>query len=86
MRLAGGDLDNSVSGSDREDAAAKKGGLGAADLGEKEAESGTKMCRICLDENEDLEGGDPFITPCKCMGSMKYIHLNCLRSWTDSKK
>ena len=86
MRLAGGDLDHSVSGSDREDAT-KKEGLGvAADLGEKEAESGAKMCRICLDENEDLEGGDPFITPCKCMGSMKYIHLNCLRSWTDSKK
>ena len=49
------------------------------------AESG-KCCRICLEDEEDLESGNPFITPCKCTGSMKYIHLKCLREWTDSKK
>lgn len=48
-------------------------------------ESG-KVCRICLDEEEDISCGNPFITPCKCTGSMKYIHLKCLREWTDSKK
>ena len=48
-------------------------------------ESG-KICRICLDDEEDFASGNPFITPCKCMGSMKYIHLKCLREWTDSKK
>ena len=35
-------------------------------------ESG-KACRICLDDTE--EEGNPFITPCKCAGSMKFIHL-----------
>lgn len=35
-------------------------------------ESG-KACRICLDDTEEEE--NPFITPCKCAGSMKFIHL-----------
>ena len=48
-------------------------------------ESG-KCCRICLEDEEDVENGNPFITPCKCTGSMKFIHLKCLREWTDSKK
>lgn len=48
-------------------------------------ESG-RVCRICLEDEEDVQSGNPFITPCKCMGSMKYIHLKCLREWTDSKK
>ena len=48
-------------------------------------ESG-RVCRICLEDEEDFQSGNPFITPCKCMGSMKYIHLKCLREWTDSKK
>jgi hypothetical protein len=41
-------------------------------------ESG-KACRICLDDME--EEANPFITPCKCAGSMKFIHLQCLREW-----
>mmetsp|Transcript_27083 Transcript_27083/g.59521 ORF Transcript_27083/g.59521 Transcript_27083/m.59521 type:complete len:423 (+) Transcript_27083:149-1417(+) len=37
------------------------------------------MCRICL-----LEGAgenDPLIRPCKCRGSIEYVHLGCLRHW-----
>ena len=37
-------------------------------------------CRICLgDENE--EETNPLISPCRCAGSMQYIHLNCLKKW-----
>lgn len=39
----------------------------------------TTTCRICL-----LEGpgeGDPLITPCHCNGTIKYVHLGCLRHW-----
>jgi hypothetical protein len=45
------------------------------------------VCRICLEE-EDVKnpGENPFITPCKCIGSMKYIHVTCLRDWLDAKK
>lgn len=37
------------------------------------------ICRICYgDENEDE---NPLVQPCNCHGSMKYIHLNCLKQW-----
>jgi len=38
--------------------------------------SGLPLCRICLsEENEAL---NPLFSPCKCSGTMKFIHLNCL--------
>ncbi len=40
-------------------------------------------CKICLSE-EDSE--NPMISPCKCTGSMQYIHLNCLKEWLEGKK
>ena len=40
-------------------------------------------CRICYSE-EDLNE-NPLISPCKCSGSMKYIHYNCLKNWLKSK-
>ena len=33
------------------------------------------MCRICLSEDEP---DNPIISPCKCTGSVKYIHLSCI--------
>lgn len=45
---------------------------------------GGRNCRICLDEADSEE--NPFITPCKCDGSMKFIHLTCLQEWLDSKR
>jgi E3 ubiquitin-protein ligase DOA10 len=42
------------------------------------------LCRICLqEENETL---NPLFSPCKCSGTMKYIHVNCLKEWLNSKK
>lgn len=51
---------------------------GARDSMSSKLESG-RACRICLDEGETED--NPFITPCKCSGSMKFIHLECLREW-----
>lgn len=43
----------------------------------------TKACRICYEpESEDLK----LLQPCKCEGSMKYIHEECLKHWLDSNK
>jgi hypothetical protein len=39
-------------------------------------------CRICLGEEED-EPDSCLISPCKCSGTMKYIHLCCLKNWLD---
>ena len=37
------------------------------------------ICRICLcDENVN---NNPLINPCACSGTMKYIHLFCLKHW-----
>ena len=41
-------------------------------------------CRICFCEG-GFDGLNPLISPCKCSGSVKYIHLNCLRKWLTTK-
>ncbi len=40
-------------------------------------------CRICL--CEDYDDDNPLINPCKCNGTMKYLHLECLRKLIESK-
>jgi E3 ubiquitin-protein ligase DOA10 len=41
------------------------------------------VCRICL--SDDISAENPLISPCKCSGTMKMIHIECLRSWLNSK-
>ena len=41
------------------------------------------ICRICL--SEDYEENNPLIHPCNCDGTMKYIHLHCLKLLIQSK-
>lgn len=40
-------------------------------------------CRICLERNESED--NPLLTPCKCAGTMKFIHLECLQKWLRGK-
>lgn len=42
-----------------------------------------KSCRICYIEEETIE--NPLLQPCTCSGSMKYIHLECLRQWLSNR-
>ena len=42
-----------------------------------------KICRICYSEEDDEE--NPLIQPCICSGSMKYIHLKCLKHWINTR-
>lgn len=39
-------------------------------------------CRICMEPNSS---DNPLITPCKCSGSVKYIHEECLKTWLVSQ-
>ena len=39
-------------------------------------------CRVCL---EGGEMANPLICPCKCTGSVRYIHLTCLRTWLGKR-
>ena len=45
-----------------------------------------RICRICyLNEYETNYKDNPLIKPCKCSGTMKYIHLRCLLQWIKAK-
>ena len=45
-----------------------------------------KICRICYAEEEPVSDfNNPLVQPCKCSGSLKYIHLNCLKHWLNTK-
>jgi len=41
--------------------------------------AGVIVCRICLD-HEDTPS-NPLLRPCRCRGSMAYVHRNCLNEW-----
>lgn len=43
------------------------------------------VCRICLTEEEDAES-DPLLSPCKCAGSMGFIHHQCLKAWFQQRR
>jgi hypothetical protein len=47
--------------------------------------SGAPICRICLSEDGEDAKINPLFSPCKCAGTMKYIHLNCLQEWLKSR-
>lgn len=40
-------------------------------------------CRICLGGECDRD--DPMITPCKCIGTVRYIHLSCMKECLKSR-
>ena len=42
-----------------------------------------KVCRICYIEEDDEN--NPLLQPCTCSGSMKYIHLTCLKHWISTR-
>ena len=43
-----------------------------------------QVCRICLMEDNEID--NPLFAPCKCSGSMRYIHHQCLKTWFASKR
>lgn len=50
---------------------------------ESSSASVNKACRICLSDVSTDE--DPLITPCGCMGSVKFVHLGCIQTWIKSR-
>lgn len=40
-------------------------------------------CRICFDDEEER---DKIIVPCKCNGSGKYVHKECLNMWLSTNR
>ncbi len=48
-------------------------------------QSNQAICRICLDSSSsDASGGESLgrlLSPCRCKGTMKYVHATCLDQW-----
>ena len=47
-----------------------------------------RICRICLEEydpSDQSSQNNILVNPCKCSGSTKYIHFDCLQTWLKSK-
>ena len=42
-----------------------------------------KLCRVCYSDEKEVDS--PLISPCKCIGGLKYIHLSCLRNWIEAR-
>ncbi|VDM57327.1 unnamed protein product, partial [Angiostrongylus costaricensis] len=43
--------------------------------------SSIALCRICHTECESTR--DPFVSPCRCSGSLLYVHRSCLVHWLE---
>uniref|UniRef100_A0A0K0E802 RING-type E3 ubiquitin transferase n=1 Tax=Strongyloides stercoralis TaxID=6248 RepID=A0A0K0E802_STRER len=41
----------------------------------------TDICRVCR-----LSGDEPLYYPCKCIGTIKYVHQKCLTEWLKHSK
>lgn len=54
------------------------------DLELSSQKSASAVCKICLSEEEDPQG-DPLVSPCKCTGTVKYMHVSCLKEWIKAK-
>lgn len=49
--------------------------------------SSSAACRICLLEGpgDEESENDPLIRPCRCKGTIEYVHLGCLRHWIKGR-
>ncbi|CAI4231600.1 unnamed protein product [Auanema sp. JU1783] len=43
--------------------------------------SSASLCRIC--HTEYVSSRDPFVSPCRCSGSLLYVHRSCLVHWLE---
>lgn len=52
----------------------------------EEDERREALCRICLCGEDEGEGSDEdeLLAPCKCSGSVKFVHRGCLNHWRRS--
>lgn len=50
---------------------------------ESQEDLSTIPCRICLLEGPSDD--DPLISSCSCNGSIRYVHLGCLRHWIKGR-
>ena len=42
-----------------------------------------EACKFCFGEKSTMD--NPLFSVCKCKGTMKFVHLLCLKSWIKTK-
>ena len=42
-----------------------------------------KICRICYENEIPM---NKIVAPCKCKGSIKFIHVKCLKKWIRTRQ
>ncbi|KAG8432361.1 hypothetical protein GDO86_016849 [Hymenochirus boettgeri] len=52
-------------------------------LQEDSEEDEGDLCRIC--QTGMTSPSNPFIEPCKCSGSLQYVHQDCMKKWLQAK-
>jgi len=57
-----------------------------ASLSNSSSTSSMPICRIC--QLPGMEPSNPLLSPCRCLGSIRYVHGPCLKKWLEvsSKK
>ncbi|KAI9012742.1 hypothetical protein BC832DRAFT_547898 [Gaertneriomyces semiglobifer] len=45
-----------------------------------------RICRICFGGQEDEPELGRLLSPCKCNGTMKYVHVECLNEWRRNSR
>ncbi|XP_047497592.1 E3 ubiquitin-protein ligase MARCHF5-like [Penaeus chinensis] len=50
-----------------------------------EDEENKRYCWVCYASDEDDETA-PWVKPCKCRGTTKWVHQSCLQRWVDEKQ
>ncbi|KAK3863828.1 hypothetical protein Pcinc_030431 [Petrolisthes cinctipes] len=48
-------------------------------------EENKRYCWVCYASDEDDETA-PWVKPCKCRGTTKWVHQSCLQRWVDEKQ
>lgn len=45
-----------------------------------------RYCWVCFANDEENEEGLEWIKPCKCKGTLMWVHQSCLQRWVDEKQ
>ncbi|GAA5842084.1 hypothetical protein JCM9279_002782 [Rhodotorula babjevae] len=45
-----------------------------------------RVCRICFGDDDEDDDLGRLLAPCRCRGTARYVHQECLRSWREADK
>jgi len=51
--------------------------------GKKQPTGDSPICYMCFDDEDNVD--NPLISPCKCRGDTRYVHVGCLRKWHSAE-